>query len=153
MNEPKHRKTIYVPIKERNIHVNAVLDTAAQVTVEKLYKKIKRSLIFTESIKLKGAGKDNFINGQYVEDVNIQIGDIKTNCRIVVGNVSDEFLLGIDFLQRHRAVINLDTYTIQFNGTTSNMSQVDDDNHDKINVYRVTVNKIVFYLETQLTNM
>ena len=142
-DKPKHRKTIYVPIKIGNIHVNAVLDTATQVTVmgEKLYKKIKPSPILTESIKLKGAGKDNFINGQYAEDVKIQIGDIKTKCRIVVGNMSDEFLLGLDFLQRHRAVINLDTYTVQLNGTTINLSQVEDGNHDKINVYRVTVNK------------
>ena len=72
MNDSKHRKTIYVPIKVRNIHVNAVFDTAAQVTVEKIYKKIKPSAILTESIKLKGAGKDNFIKGQYVEDVNIK---------------------------------------------------------------------------------
>ena len=77
----KDRNTLYIPLEVENVKVNAVIDTAAQVSVMNmdLYKKLKPTPHLTDSIVLKAAGINNDIQARLAKNVNIRVGDVVKN--------------------------------------------------------------------------
>lgn len=69
--------------------VNALIDTAAQVTVinEEFAKSLQPSPNTTERIILNGAGKDNNICVRYANKVTINIGKTEISWRVIVANI------------------------------------------------------------------
>ncbi|CAC5398774.1 unnamed protein product [Mytilus coruscus] len=88
--------TLVLGISINDVTVNAVIDTAAQVTlmIEEFAKKLKPSVIFKGSLMLKGAGKDNSITARYTERVTVMVGKTDTKWKIIVPKINDQVILG-----------------------------------------------------------
>lgn len=95
------KNTLYVPCIVNNKTINAVIDTAAQVTVMnyELFESLKPKPLLQKDIILKGAGKNNIINGKIAEQVKLRIGPTEQRWDVVVGEIADSLLLGLDFFE------------------------------------------------------
>ena len=63
--------------------------------------------ILKKEIILKGAGKENTIKAKIAEKVTIRIGPVVQKWDMVVGEISDSLLLGLDFLKFHNSISNI----------------------------------------------
>ncbi|CAC5396879.1 unnamed protein product [Mytilus coruscus] len=111
--------TLVLGISINDVTVNAVIDTAAQVTLmsEEFAKKLKPPVIFKGSFMLKGAGKDNSITARYTERVTVKVGKTDTKWKIIVAKINDQVILGLDFLKHLDAVIDLTDLSITIRET------------------------------------
>ena len=94
--------SLVVPIKVKNVECQAVIDTAAQVTVisNRIFRKMKCQPQVQEDVILKDATALNNIPAQLVKSVNFSLGDRIYNWNSYVALLSDEVILGIDFFER-----------------------------------------------------
>ncbi|CAG2198565.1 KRAB [Mytilus edulis] len=153
----KHEKTHY---KERHIckvcnkeftkasvletHADAIVDTAAQVTVINFdfAKSLNPAIEVKEPVILKGAGKDNSITARYADRVAIKVVKTETRWRVIVADITDPVILGLDVLQHIKAVINLVDLTITVDGEKLAAAVLNAKN-DKIKICRVKLGKDV----------
>ena len=135
----KDRNTLYIPLEVENVKVNAVIDTAAQVSVMNmdLYKKLKPTPHLTDSIVLKAAGINNDIQARLAKNVNIRVGDVVKKWDVVVGEIADSLLLGLDFLEHCSSIIDLQNYTITFDGNVLPIRQFGTGQDKKVDVFQV----------------
>ncbi|VDI25418.1 Hypothetical predicted protein [Mytilus galloprovincialis] len=80
---------------------DAIVDTAAQVTVINFdfAKSLDPAIEVKEPVILKGAGKDNSITARYTDRVAIKVGKTETRWRVIVADITDPVILGLDVLQ------------------------------------------------------
>ncbi|KAK3105322.1 hypothetical protein FSP39_022517 [Pinctada imbricata] len=108
----------------------------------KLYNKLKPRPKLTECVKLKGAGKDSIFDGRMAEKVRLQIGNFSQTHDIVVCDISDDLLLGLDFLQDHDTVIDLKSYMVSFGEEKIPIKQINDTKSTKhVNIYKISIQK------------
>ncbi|CAC5407103.1 unnamed protein product [Mytilus coruscus] len=142
--------TIYKPINlVLQITINgkqadALVDTAAQVTVINFdfAKSLNPAIEVKEPVILKGTGKDNSISAKYTDRVAIKIGKTETRWRVIVADITDPVILGLDVLQHIKAVINLVDLTITVDGEKLPATVLNAKN-DKIKICRVKLGKDV----------
>ncbi|VDI47498.1 Hypothetical predicted protein [Mytilus galloprovincialis] len=122
--------TLVLGISINEVTVNAVIDTAAQVTLmsEEFAKKLKPPVIFKGSLMLKGAGKDNSITARYTECVTVKVGKTDTKWKIIVAKINDQVILGLDFLKHLDAVIDLTDLSITIRGEKHFINEVKSEN-------------------------
>ena len=101
--------TLKVPVTVQGVALNAIIDTAAMVTVisDKLYKEIA---VKPESLKtaiLKTAGRDQKINGQVIGPVSLKLGESTYSVLVLVAPIYENMLLGLNFLMEHCLEINV----------------------------------------------
>ncbi|VDI08357.1 Hypothetical predicted protein [Mytilus galloprovincialis] len=65
-----------------------------------------------EHLVLRGAGRNSKIDARYTEEIPIEIGKLKSKWRFVTANINDNIILGIDFLEKFGAVIDMANYTL-----------------------------------------
>ena len=101
--------SLKVPVTVQGVALNAIIDTAAMVTVisDKLYKEItvKPELLKTEI--LKTAGRDQKINGQVEGPVSLKLGESTYSVLVLVAPIYEDMLLGLNFLMEHCLEINV----------------------------------------------
>ncbi|VDI12072.1 Hypothetical predicted protein, partial [Mytilus galloprovincialis] len=141
---PTVAASLILKVKINGVDVDAVVDTAAQVTIisEKFMKKLQPPLELKSSVTLKGAGAENKIKARYANRVSIRTGKTETKWQIIVADITDPVLLGLDFLQHLQAVIDLANYTVKINNQTLQASAVKSNNKE-MKVCRVTLNQNV----------
>ncbi|CAG2248496.1 unnamed protein product [Mytilus edulis] len=83
-----------------------------------------------------GAGKDNSITARYADRVAIKVGKTETRWRVIVADITDPVILGLDVLQHIKAVINLVDLTITVDGEKLAAAVLNAKN-DKIKICRV----------------
>ena len=113
-NKTSSNKTLYVPITFNDIKVDAVVDTAAQVTVisSGTFNKLRPKPKVKGNVCLRGVGNGSEIFGEIVE-VNLTMGNNNIKWNVIVADISDSVLLGIDFLDHHQISIDLNTYCLK----------------------------------------
>ncbi|CAG2221430.1 unnamed protein product [Mytilus edulis] len=96
---PTVAASLILKVKINGVDVDAVVDTAAQVTIisEKFMKKLQPPLELKSSVTLKGAGAENKIKARYANRVSIRTGKTETKWQIIVADITDPVLLGLDF--------------------------------------------------------
>ncbi|VDI47032.1 Hypothetical predicted protein [Mytilus galloprovincialis] len=111
-------KTLYIPVGVNSKKTFGVIDTAAQVSV--ISKTFFDQLTYKPKIKgniiLKGAGACSEINAGIAENVNLDIGSSTVKWDMVVAEITDNLILGIDFLESQKAIIDLTDYSIKLKG-------------------------------------
>lgn len=114
LNPNSQRLNIIVPASLHGENTSAVLDTASQVTVvsEELYQKLKDPPPKTESVVLKGAAKEGRMRAALLKNVLIELQGNRYSWDVYVAPISDNLLLGLDFMNAHRCVINLKEHTL-----------------------------------------
>ncbi|CAC5374562.1 unnamed protein product [Mytilus coruscus] len=132
--------TLVLGISINDVTVNAVIDTAAQVTLmsEEFAKKLKPPVIFKGSLMLKGAGKDNSITARYTERVAVKVGKTDTKWKIIVAKINDQVILGLDFLKHLDAVIDLTDLSITIRGEKHLINEVKSEN-SSFKICRITL--------------
>ncbi|KAH3707017.1 hypothetical protein DPMN_066410 [Dreissena polymorpha] len=72
---------------------------------------------------MKTAGRGLHMNGSIVGPVTIQLGDMVFQERVYVAPIEDCMLLGLDFLKKHGATIDIVGSTMCLNGKVVQMAQ------------------------------
>ncbi len=107
-----------IPVALQDYHTEAVVDTAAEVTLmsDKVYKKLANPGSVIKHVTLNTAGREMKMNGFVVGPMHISIGNQTFEENIHVAPIQNDMLLGLDFLRRHQALINIPESYIQIGG-------------------------------------
>jgi hypothetical protein len=117
---------LIIPILINGTAVDAVVDTAAQVTLlgDDFARKLDPPVIFTDSVLLKGAGTNNNIPARYTDGTTVTVGKTETKWRIIVAKITDPVILGLNLLTKFDAVIDLTDFSITIKGEKIEVRQV-----------------------------
>ena len=115
------RCTLAIDMTINNHYVEAVVDSGAQVSVlsRKFYDSLSCRPKPVESIRLKGASASGVMVGCRVDGVEVDLGDGHGNYSMTmyVANITDNCILGLDYLKAHKAVIDLSQGVLVVNDT------------------------------------
>ena len=104
-----------------NHYVEAVVDSGAQVSVlsRRFYDSLSYRSRPVESIRLKGASASGVMVGCRVDGVEVDLGDGHGNYSMTmyVANITDNCILGLDYLKARKAVIDLSQGVLVVNDT------------------------------------
>lgn len=139
----KEAKTLYIPVKVEQQQVLAVVETAAQVSVmsRRFFERLKPRPKLTTTIILKGAGEFSEMEARVAGKVLFRIGQIKIKWNMVVADITDDVILGIDFLEHQKAGINLTDYSIELRGEKIPSTVISTEHEKKMKIYRVKLAK------------
>ncbi|CAC5408722.1 unnamed protein product [Mytilus coruscus] len=123
--------TMYrVPVVVQDQKVDAVVDTAAQVTLisEELYKSLKKPplppspLPILKEVDMKTVGKGLQMNGFVSGPFQVGLGTQEYTWDIYVAPIGDQMLLGIDFLREQGISLDLHRNQLSIHGEVVQMS-------------------------------
>ncbi len=98
-----------IPVEVQGYRTVAVIDTAAEVTImsDRVYSKLANPGSIIRNVTLNTAGRELQMKGFVVGPVTLTRGGQEFQENIYVAPIEDDMLLGLDFLRRHGAQINL----------------------------------------------
>ena len=99
-----------VPIQINGIQVFAVVDSGAQVSITLDKPKI------TETVFIKGINSTASIRAHIVPNINIKIGRTNLQWNMLMAEITDKVILGLDFLEANKAIVDHGQYSIHING-------------------------------------
>ncbi|CAC5372749.1 unnamed protein product [Mytilus coruscus] len=98
-------------VNRESLNSNGLKEKADLQPIQLTYKpKVKGNIV------LKGAGACSEIKAGIAENVNLDIGSSTVKWEMVVAEITDNLILGIDFLESQKAVIDLTDYSIKLKG-------------------------------------
>ena len=84
----------------------------------------------TEKVRLTGAEKGSVMYGEYAPSVKIQLGKHSFEWNVYIAPISDDCLLGLDFLMKHVSCLDFEKQILQIRdqciSTTIGMSKMND---------------------------
>jgi hypothetical protein len=94
------KKSMLVPIQINGIQVFAVVDSGAQVSMinKVLYNQILDKPKITETVFIKGINSTASIRAHIVPNINIKIGRTNLQWNMLMAEIMDKVILGLDFL-------------------------------------------------------
>ena len=109
--------SIVIPVKINDQKCNAIIDSAAQVTVisDKFYQSMKSKPAIHESVNLKGAGESHQMSAKFARGAFLTLGDHTYKWDVYIAPISDDFILGLDFMVQHKAVVDLENNLFTLN--------------------------------------
>ena len=136
-------KSILIDVAVNGKEIEAVVDTAAEVTVvsKKFAESLHPNLSLGKEFILKGAAKGQNFQSQLAR-VDITIGSVKVPWNIYIAPINDAVILGLDLLRHLRAEVNLHLNTVTVNNRIiSSRSARDGEQQEAYRVSRVLVAK------------
>ena len=137
--------TMVVPVSFGGTKLSAVVDTAAQVSLirQSVWEKIAiQHDVIPETVQLANAQKDSGMEGKLFSHVGFILGGRKYYIDIVVADISDPMILGLDFLKMNKCKINLEDDSLELNGTEKIFAVMKGETSDKrYHVSRVLLTK------------
>ena len=105
---------LQVPVHIQGQSFNAIIDTAAEVTLlsDKVYHELQNKPTKIRRFILNGAGRDMQMTGHKLEPTAFNLGLFEFKDTIHVAPIQDKMLIGLDFLNRHNAKINISAGTL-----------------------------------------
>lgn len=86
--------------------------------------------------------KNNIINGKIAEQVKLGIGPTEQRWDVVVGEIADSLLLGLDFLKAHNGIINLENFTLTVDTALIPITKIKrEGSKNGVEIYRVSLQK------------
>ena len=112
--------TIMVPIKINGKSINAVLDTAAEVSVlsNTFVTQNWPHIQFSGDVSLQGIG-NNSVQSHLWENVNITLGNMDYPWHVFVAPIHDTCILGLDFIMRYEIDIRMSGHGLFIEGEKS----------------------------------
>ena len=137
-------KSITVDAHIQGSKVTAVIDTAAQVSLVSTRLGERLDLKPTEEcVRLHNAQADSWMEGRVLQPVGIQLGGRHYQWQLVEADISDPFILGLDFLEANGGKIDLGLHTLELNGGGKIFAKIVHNGEEGYHVSRVTVRKRV----------
>ena len=90
---------------------------------------------------MRRAGNNSKIDARYTEEIPIEIGKLKSKWRFVTANINDNIILGIGFLVKFGAVIDMANYTVHINNEAIPYVCLVVNEGEEINLYRISIKK------------
>ena len=112
--------SLILPITLQDRSIKAVVDTAAMVTVisDEIYRGMKPSPPCLKATSLQTAGRDMKMAGRIVGPLLIKLGTLSFPAMVHVALINNDMLLGLDFLLKIGANINLKELHLLVTGAT-----------------------------------
>ena len=112
--------SLRVPITLQDRSIKAVIDAAAMVTVisDQIYNEIKPNPPCLKATTLQTAGRNVKMVGRIIGPVSIKLGNVIFPTLVHVAPINNDMLLGLDFLLRIGAGINLKEQHLVVTGAT-----------------------------------
>jgi hypothetical protein len=112
--------SIVIPMEVNKECVSAIVDSAAQVTVisNDFFHCMKNQPVVQETVKLKGAGQNHHMTASFAKNVQLLIGGHNYVWDIYIAPITDDCILGLDFMIQHKAVVDLENNTFSMNNCT-----------------------------------
>ena len=109
INQLRSASMIQIPVMLGGIPIEAVVDTAAEVTIisDRVYKELNWTGPIIKQVLLQIAGRELKIKGFIIRPLALQIGSHVYEEEVYVAPIEDKMLLGLDFLRRNKISINL----------------------------------------------
>ena len=110
--------SIMIPVKVNNSDNLAVVDTAAQVTVlsKDFAVGLGISLTGADKVLLKGAAKEGSMVASIVKGIKLAIGKSVFQWDVYVAPITDDIILGLDFLVANECVVDLKSSAVIIEG-------------------------------------
>ena len=105
-----------VPVSLQDVILQAVVDTAAAVTIisDSIFRELEPKPPYLKKVILHTAGRDMKMEGFVVGPVALKLGETTFPEAVYVAPIQDDMLLGLDFLLRHGVDIKLDNMCLDF---------------------------------------
>ena len=134
--------TMLVPITVARRRVAAVVDSGAQVTLMSRRLGDQLELKRGKTIQLKNAQVGSTMEGVVIDHFGFQLGGRKYFTSIVVADIEDDFILGMDFMKHEECRINLAVDCLEMgNGDFIHAMMKVADDGQRYHVSRVMVEK------------
>ena len=113
-----------VPVKVQGMQLQAVVDTAAQVTLvsEEFYKSLDPAPPIRKEVVMNTAGKGMQMNGYIAGPFQVVLGTHQFSVEIYVAPIEEDMLLGLDFLGANGVSLHLKEKELQIAGEVIPMS-------------------------------
>lgn len=106
-----------------NVKINgklekAIVDTAAQISVinKELANSLTPPLHIGKEVTFKGVGENSWLKVNYSKDANIEIEGVQFKWPVIVADIADQVIIGLDFLSAHNALIDLHDKSVNIQG-------------------------------------
>ena len=112
--------TMVFSVHIQGLQTRAVIDTASQVTVisEGVYQRLPAQPPVHEFVYLRGAAKTGRMKAKLIRGVELAIDGISYQSNVYVAPISDDCLLGLDFLKAHNCIIDMIRNTMSIDTQT-----------------------------------
>ena len=113
-----------VPVEVQGMQLQAVVDTAAQVTLvsEEFYKSLDPAPPIRREVVMNTAGKGMQMNGYIAGPFQVVLGTHQFSVEIYVAPIEEGMLLGLDFLEANGVSLHLKEKKLQIAGEVIHMS-------------------------------
>ena len=113
-----------VPVEVQGMQLQAVVDTAAQVTLvsEEFYKSLDPAPPIRKEVVMNTAGKGMQMNGYIAGPFQVVLGTHLFTVEIYVAPIEEDILLGLDFLEANGVSLHLKEKELQIAGDVIPMS-------------------------------
>ena len=93
----------------QNVPIKAVIDTAAEVTIisDKLYQNLPEKPSVIRKVKMNTAGRDLSMTGCVCGPFSLILGGLNFFENVYVAPIQDDMLLGLDFMRKHKVLVNI----------------------------------------------
>ena len=137
--------TMSLPLTINGTEVSAVVDTAAQVTMisQSFCNSLEPPLTASEKIKINNAQKDSSMEGWIARDVEIGLGGSTYTWDVVVAPITDDCILGFDFMKSNHCQLDLGNNLIRIGEQIHSASLRRDPSGSEYRVSRVTLDETV----------
>jgi hypothetical protein len=98
-----------VDVTLNSLKLNAVVDTAAEVTIisDSVYRQMSPKPTVVKTIKLHTAGRALDMIGFVIGPISMNLGPFQFNEYVYVAPIEDEMLLGVDFLSSNGVILDM----------------------------------------------
>jgi hypothetical protein len=113
-----------VPVEVQDMQLQAVVDTAAQVTrvSEEFYKSLDPAPPIRREVVMNTAGKGMQMNGYIAGPFQVVLGTHQFSVEIYLAPIEEEMLLGLDFLEANGVSLHLKEKKLEIAGEVIHMS-------------------------------
>jgi hypothetical protein len=113
-----------VPVEVQGMQLQAVVDTAAQVTLvsEEFYKSLDPAPPIRKEVVMNTAGKGMQMDGYIAGPFEVVLGTHQFSVEIYMAPIEEEMLLGLDFLEANGVSLHLKEKELQIAGDVIPMS-------------------------------
>ena len=131
---------LQIPVHICGKSILAIVDTAAEVTIisDQVFETLGNKPKISKKVIMHAAGRDMQMNGVRLEPIEMGIGKKTYSESMYVAPIEDDMLLGLDFLLKHQANVNLGSQSLEI-GNEKLSLRVGKNN--SVRVKRITVNK------------
>ena len=135
--------TPVISIKINSVRVDAVVDTAAQVTVinNSFYEKYFGTITSSEPVKLKGVGDNQSFESKLVRHQTLSVANQTFPINFYVAPITDNVILGADFLIRYQAKIDFGSNKFRINNREIPIQLVQDIHGNAVSINKVYIPK------------